>query len=861
MGIKKIFLSFLIICSLNISSLLSNNICILNSKNNVVGNNALLLKLLKQKKLSQTNNVKENFFLVNHILFKGLVHSNEQDLRNSLTFKEGEKFTENDINDSINILMNSKKFETIEVKKIQNEFVFIMKEFSILKNIDIEENANINGDFIKKLLNDLNISLDHYVRDVDVFSLKKKLVEAYSQDSMPNVNIEVFLNVDKNNISTLKILISKKLNTYFREIKIVGNEKFSYSILKDVFQFNKTISYSAEFFKDEYNVKDLNKDLLKLKQFYINKGYLKFKISNISYNYANNSKDLYITIHIQEGHHYNLAKIFFNENYPNILLEKEFVKNLKLHNIYDVSKFDAIKENLKNFLSEKGYLQPNILIIPELNEFNHTVNLQIKVDKGEIFFVNKINFKGNTNFSTEFLKQIISQKEGVIFNSNKIYSDLKSLQLTNYFNDINITISPLHEGLNLVDINFEVIEKNKKSAEMNAGYNKRNGVHFHTGFTTKHIISEDDNINVNSEVLKDEKSININYNKGNFFLNKSEYNLNFFYNEKKYVDYADLHKKKSSFDDDIFEETYGFPSPNSIITNFLDSDVQTYGVQANIKKLINSENSFNVNVGYKYQKNFNYIQKKIDQYFHNEVSHNNNKDSSELYINSGWTCSNLFDEKDSMNKYNILFSVDSVFPVFNKSYYKFKIDSDTYFLLDHDNNFIFHIHEYLGHGSNFLDTSLPQHEKFFMSYENFIKGFNNKNIGPLFKHSDNLNKDYDQENFSNCDDFLVNSGGNTISVSNIEFIFPSLSLIDSTLKNYAHTSLFLDFGNVWKDIIPKKSCSSNKMIYKNFGSLYSSCGIACSIKVPIGDFCLSYAIPIGKYAFDVLEPFQINFRS
>ncbi|MCX5707090.1 MAG: outer membrane protein assembly factor, partial [Candidatus Omnitrophica bacterium] len=113
--------------------------------------------------------------------------------------------------------------------------------------------------------------------------------------------------------------------------------------------------------------------------------------------------------------------------------------------------------------------------------------------------------------------------------------------------------------------------------------------------------------------------------------------------------------------------------------------------------------------------------------------------------------------------------------------------------------------------------SIPIYERFFAGGAYTIRGYKERQIGPI----DPISKDP--------------LGGNSMLIGNLEYIYP--------LFDFLKIAFFYDVGNVWSKL--GDLCSS-KDTDTNTGSFKSSFGLGFRIKTPLGPIMLDYGIPMDK---------------
>ncbi|MEK7700266.1 MAG: POTRA domain-containing protein [Planctomycetota bacterium] len=88
--------------------------------------------------------------------------------------------------------------------------------------------------------------------------------------------------------------------------------------------------------------------------------------------------------------------------------------------------------------------------------FGHVKNLHAESKKNAVPIIKKIEFKGNQRISSSAIRGSISVKEGDPFDSQLISRDVDAIWSLGFFDNIEIEIEELEDGVKLV---FHVVER------------------------------------------------------------------------------------------------------------------------------------------------------------------------------------------------------------------------------------------------------------------------------------------------------------------------------------------------------------------------------------------------------------------
>ena len=114
---------------------------------------------------------------------------------------------------------------------------------------------------------------------------------------LPHSQVKIEVTVDEGKVASIK------------HINIVGNEVFSDDELMKLFELTTTGWLSWLKSDDRYAREKLKGDIEKVESYYLDRGYLDFKVVSTQVSLSPDQKSVYITLNIHEGDIYTVKKI------------------------------------------------------------------------------------------------------------------------------------------------------------------------------------------------------------------------------------------------------------------------------------------------------------------------------------------------------------------------------------------------------------------------------------------------------------------------------------------------------------------------------------------------------------------------
>ncbi|MBK8984214.1 MAG: outer membrane protein assembly factor BamA [Ignavibacteria bacterium] len=279
---------------------------------------------------------------------------------------------------------------------------------------------------------------------------------------------DVKIYVDKKFGNDIYLIIEVEELPRVESIEITGNDEFSDDEIKEKINIVPGEVISDQKLKDiEYN----------LKKNYAEEGFGLAEIKTDKLLSANN--EARIRIKIKEGNELTVNKIIIkgNKSIPASDLKGAFEETTegvwwKFWDGagFDKAKYEQDKDLLIEYYRERGFKDAVIVserldILPSKED----VNIVLEVDEGKRFYINNIEFTGNTVYEDRELASRLQLRKGSVYNTkllqqniygNELESDISSLYLDNGYLSFNANIEEIPVDGNKVDLKIDIAEGN-----------------------------------------------------------------------------------------------------------------------------------------------------------------------------------------------------------------------------------------------------------------------------------------------------------------------------------------------------------------------------------------------------------------
>ena len=409
-------------------------------------------------------------FIVRDIKVTGLQRVSVGTVLNYLPVEVGEEIGPSSTPQIIRALYETGFFQSVVLEREGSTLIVRVIERATIGSVSVVGNKEIPSDKMKEILKELDLVKGRVFQRASLERLEKELKQAYNAQGKYNARIESHVTELTENRVAINISISEGRVSRIKEIRIIGNHDFSDAELLPELVLAPRGLFTYFTKKDQYSKASMDASLEALRSFYLDRGYLKFRIISSQVLLAPDKKDVFINIHIEEGPQYRFSG-FAVAGKPVLPIEKiNALIQVKKGAVFSRKKVTESISAIGLALGDIGYGFPAINAEPRLDEKNKTVFITFVIDPGRHVYVRRINFHGNTKTADYVLRNMIRQDEGALLSLHNIKESERQLHLLTYLKNVDVKTTPVNGSNNQVDLDVQVEESPSAEATASIGY-------------------------------------------------------------------------------------------------------------------------------------------------------------------------------------------------------------------------------------------------------------------------------------------------------------------------------------------------------------------------------------------------------
>lgn len=721
---------------------------------------------------------------------------------NNIPFEIDDPIDDIDFSKSISLIYKTGQFKDVAIEREGSVIIISVSERPIINEINFYGTETFQPEALVQGLSLMNLASGLVFDKTIVLRAEQELIDQYiSKGKYTSSITSEVVQLERNRVD-INFYVEEGKISRIKDISIVGNRSFDSEELLENLTLRKTNLMSWWEKDDRYSKQVLKGDLEKIRSFYMDKGYMDFKINSSRVSISKNKKNIYIAINIDEGNKYTLGEIKLKGNLPDTLSLVEFENELLIRSgdTFSRSKLNGSSTKITKKLGNYGFAFANVSPVPNVDKIKNIVDFTFYIDQGKKIYVRRVNILGNEKTKDEVIRRELRQLESSWFSQEKIDRSKTRLTRTQYFDSVNIETPSVQGISDQIDLNIKLVERNTGKLSIGAGVSSSEGV---VGTLS---VSQDNFLGTGNRLATSISTGDIN----------KVYSLSFtdpYWTEDGVSRGFNIYKRdvntKELGTGTYDTASYGFGLNFGIPLS--EYDTLSFGATVDLTEL---ELGTNAPLGYR-----NYCASVAS-------AGALNCDSDSLLFFTAWQT----DSRDNMifptDGYKIAINADITAPIFDMQYFKISTSAEKFF--PHSENVTTRIKGSLGYADSYGDEIYPFFKNFTTGGSNSIRGFKQGSIGAKV--------------FDSTYGGYVTYGGQKKITFSAETFFPVPGM--KKMESF-RMSAFVDGGGVFED-----SFNGSDMRY--------SAGLGATWLSPFGPLNISLSTPLNDDTLDRTEKFQFG---
>jgi len=439
----------------------------------------------------------EDSFVVEEIKVNGLQRIAAGTVYNYLPVTVGQRFYLNQIAPTMKGLFKTGFFKDINLIREGNALVINVLERPSIAKIIFKGNIDLSDEVLEEALTKIGLSEGKVFNRQVLEQVEKELRRQYFSHGKYGLRLETEVaNLTRNRVG-IKVDISEGSVAKIKKINIVGSHQFDMAKLLGEFELTTSNWLSFYTKDDQYSKQKLGADLERLSSYYLDRGYINFKIDSTQVAITPDKKSIYVTVNIDEGDLFTLDKVRLTGNL--VVNPEELIKLVSVgpEEVFSRKRATDTSKSISDRLGEEGYVFANVNMIPEIDNDRKTIDMTFFVDPGKKIYVRHVNIAGNTTTRDEVLRREMRQMESAIASTTKIERSKIRLQQLGFFEQVTVETPPVVGATDEMDVNYKVVEKASGNMMAGFGFSQTQGLVLNASISQNNVLGSGKRVDLN----------------------------------------------------------------------------------------------------------------------------------------------------------------------------------------------------------------------------------------------------------------------------------------------------------------------------------------------------------------------------
>lgn len=683
-------------------------------------------------------------FVIDDVRVLGLQRITAGTFFNYLPVTKGDNIDESDYPHIIRELYKTEFFDDVVIEREGNTLIVKVDERPIIGEINIDGNKDLTTSNITEGLAGIGVSQGNSFDELRVNVIQQELLNLYYARSKYDVIINIVDVPLGDNRVAVNINIQEGISARIKQINIVGNKAFSESRLLREMESSTPSLFSIITKSDQYSGERLRADIESLEAFYLNRGFLDFRVESSQVSLTSDKESVYITINISEGEPYRVDTYTFTGSDLISAEELEEKVTFSVGDYYSRKEVKTTQESLQAAYADLGYAFTDIQVLPTINEEQHVVGITFVASPGKKTYVRRILFQGNYKTNDEVLRREMRQMEAAVYNRSKVVRSEERVRRLGHITNVVKREVPVEGSPEQVDVIYEVTEEPTRNITASIGYGSTSGVILSAGYETANFLGTGNIFNIDFSTSDTEKSYSVKFTDPYWTVDGISRTFRLYYQEED-EDESNI----SDWTRDTWGGALSFGFPINEYESFF-TGVEYRGVHINEGDEVPYEIS-------------DYLDEHGDTF-------------DELVLDFNWTHDTrdktIFATKGSITR----LGTEIVTPGSDEKYYKLSARNRTYF--QYNEGLVFALRGDISYGDGYGGTDgLPFYANYYAGGLSTVRGYKTNTLGPTYTNGDR-------------------TGGALRTTFGAEVILPwNLGVDEDNIR----VAGFIDGGNVFAD--------------------------------------------------------------
>ncbi len=446
-------------------------------------------------------------FTVRDIRIEGLQRVEAGTIFASLPVRVGDTYDDQKGAEAIQALFALGLFKDVRIEATGDVLVVIVEERPTVADVEFSGNKEFNKDVLRKMMRDIGLNDGRPFDKALLDRAEQEIKRQYINRSLYAAEVVTTVTPIESNRVNLSFTINEGERARIKDIRVIGNQAFSESTLRNLFDLDTGGWLSWYTKSDQYSRAKLNADLETLRSYYLTRGYLEFRIDSTQVVISPDKQEIDVAINVTEGTRYVVSGVKLEGNYMG--KDDEFKSLVVIHpgQAYNADDVVQTTKAFTDYFGNFGFAFARVEARPEVDRTNNRVELVIQSDPGRRAYVRRINVAGNNRTRDEVVRREFRQFESAWYDADKIRRSRDRVDRLGFFREVAIETQEVPGAPDQVDLTITVAERATGNLSLGAGYSSGDGLGLTAGIKQDNAFGSGNSLGIQLDTSKVNRTV------------------------------------------------------------------------------------------------------------------------------------------------------------------------------------------------------------------------------------------------------------------------------------------------------------------------------------------------------------------
>ncbi len=420
----------------------------------------------------------------------------------SMPLRVGEQYDDEKGAAAIRSLFALGLFKDVRLEATGNVLVVVVEERPTIADVEFAGTKEFDKDTLKKAMRDVGLTEGRPFDKALADRAEQELKRQYINKSLYGAEVVTTVTPIERNRVNLTFTVTEGEPAKIKDIRIVGNQAFSESTLKGLFD-QDTGGWMSWYTKsNRYARAKLNADLETLRSYYLARGYLEFRIDSTQVAISPDKQDISITINVTEGQRYVVSGVKLEGSYLDRDDEFKSLITIRPGEPYNADKVAETTKAFTDHFGNFGFAFARVEAVPEIDRENNRVALVLRAEPARRAYVRRIQVSGNNRTRDAVVRREFRQYEASWYDGDKIKLSRDRVDRLGFFTEVNVETQEVPGSPDQVDLVINVVEKPTGSLQLGAGFSSAEKVSLSFGIKQENVFGSGNYLGVDVNTSK-----------------------------------------------------------------------------------------------------------------------------------------------------------------------------------------------------------------------------------------------------------------------------------------------------------------------------------------------------------------------